>query len=51
MNDRKIVNNNIKDINEEQTATDNILDEIVTLKSLVNSYKSDDPSVSTTNKE
>ena len=51
MNDRKIVNNNIKDINEEQTATDNILDEIDTLKSLVNSYKSDDPSGSTANNE
>jgi hypothetical protein len=51
INDRKIVNNNIKEIKEEQTATDNILDEIVILKSLVSSYKSDDPSDSTTNNE
>jgi hypothetical protein len=49
--DRKIVNDNIKEINKEQTATNDIVDEINTLKSLVNSYKSDDPLDSTTNNE
>jgi hypothetical protein len=49
--DRKIVNDNIKEINKEQTATNDIIDEINTLKSLVNSYKSDDPLDSTTNNE
>jgi hypothetical protein len=49
--DRKIVNDNIKEINKEQTATNDIVDEINTLKSLVNLYKSDDPLDSTTNNE
>lgn len=51
ISDRKIVNDNIKEVNKEQTATNDIIDEINTLKSLVNSYKSDDPLDSTMNNE
>jgi len=41
--DRKNVSDDIKTISKEETSTVDILDEIITLKTIVKSYKNDDP--------